>query len=322
MIFSFLKNKKCVSLDFVSAFGKLPIYAEFIKYHMNDLRLHAFDEWCQGAHEFFNKQNGLRFDNSFSDIPNYYFLLNAANSSFCPIIGLMHRSQDLSGRSYPFVTCRFLNNPIAKEHLAAVPFLYQDYFQAARDVFLRASCYQDLDSFVCDLNKLAEKNRNFHKLNVLEEVLEKLKSSTLNDFFQDVLFYNWCERLRGLKELFDKGKVRAVRFLLPKKIRDISLVFILQVLEELIGLHQRAWQVFWGIESNACSQVLIVFEKLQVEDWFMLLDASAMIDSDVFDFLSWQTTEQVAGKDSLSASISLIEAVNIVSAGKMKNNSD
>ena len=104
--------------------GKLPAFADFVRYNATARETLALDEWIH--HGLYHAQQLLRteWDSSFENAPAYSFIFWPENSDRF-LVGHMRPSRDRSGRRYPFVTSLLVDRlryGAQNVHLAPVAF--------------------------------------------------------------------------------------------------------------------------------------------------------------------------------------------------------
>jgi type VI secretion system protein ImpM len=111
--------------------GKLPTFADFVRYNATARETLAFDQWIQ--HGLYYAQQCLRteWDASLEDAPALNFLFWPENSGRF-LVGHLRPSKDRSGRRYPFVVSLIVDRfryGAARAHL--VPIVFASFLERA-----------------------------------------------------------------------------------------------------------------------------------------------------------------------------------------------
>ena len=182
-----LKNsstKDSYNNDPVGCLGKLPIHNEFIKHGINLPELAHLDQWYQSAHRILSQNYGRDVKQLFLQMPHYHYVYYT-NNNINPIIGNVMPSQDLSGRIYPYVVFRILENPLAREFFSTIPIMYADYFAAVYDICLPPWDNKLLPNIFTQINVLNKTANLISRRTTLETCIDLLKKFPYPDKYPD-----------------------------------------------------------------------------------------------------------------------------------------
>ena len=124
-MFGFKRKKREIIYDYdlVGCIGKLPLHAEFIKHHVEIADIAQLDQWYQVAYHQLSRHYGQDLKKIFQSMPAHHFIYMNYK---LPMIGTLISSSDQSGRVYPFVLFRILENPLAQELKFIISSMYQE----------------------------------------------------------------------------------------------------------------------------------------------------------------------------------------------------
>ncbi len=111
----------------INCFGKLPIYADFIKLGSENRELTLFDKWIQEGMHFAKTKLENGFEKSYRGSLHYNFIFQPKNSDKS-IIGILFPGMDKSGRYSPFVVFIITNKYQLNSGLGVFLSYLQDTF--------------------------------------------------------------------------------------------------------------------------------------------------------------------------------------------------
>jgi type VI secretion system protein ImpM len=266
--------------DLVGCIGKLPVHKEFIKHYVTRPKLAHLDQWHQSAFHILRQNYGNEIKTIFSQMPlhNYIYYIN--NSQ--PMIGAVMPSYDQSGRIYPYIVFRILENPLAQEFISALPMMYADYFNAVTTIC--NSCWEnkllpDVFSQIDGLNKTAT---HILRRDILEITVTSLNKLTLNNYWQNISQqYSNLSLESFIQAIFNalnivhetKGKNPwGLRLpLATGNMSNTNIIFWLQLIQSALAKQEIFLQIFWNRESNHHKAALTIFFKPMPANYFTYL---------------------------------------------------
>jgi len=159
--------------------GKLPAFADFVRYNATARETLALDEWLH--HGLYHAQQLLRteWDTSFENSPAYSFIFWPENSDRF-LVGHMLPSRDRSGRRYPFVVSLLVDRlRYGEKNVYLAPAAFASFLENAREFVSLA-----MDGL--DAREIAERTQALSLpvecANSDEEYRRFLQGTTLGDF--------------------------------------------------------------------------------------------------------------------------------------------
>jgi len=250
------ENKRAQRLDYMGAFGKLPVQAEFIKWGMTDPLTRELDLWYQRAYSKLNHALGEQGKYLFSEMPCYQFIYHIPKAQ--PLLGSVFSSRDASGRRYPFVILRRVNHPVATEFFSVIPLVFDDYFSATERFHKQCTEQQTLNQAFQAFNKLALTSYPLSKWPSLEKAWQQSRSHAIP------------EKLQRFKE---DPLPKTYRFDLPRQgdIR-VQVVKYFQCIETNVALRDHTWQLFWQYGGKHHKpHMLFSKQPLPSDDWMVFV---------------------------------------------------
>jgi type VI secretion system protein ImpM len=114
-----------------ACFGKLPVFADFVRCNAAGRETIAFDQWLQQG--LFHGRNyfGAQWDAIFEKAPTYHFVFLPENAGRF-LVGILRPSRDKSDRKYPFQISVLVDRPrFGDVNAHMVPIVFADFFDRA-----------------------------------------------------------------------------------------------------------------------------------------------------------------------------------------------
>ncbi len=137
----------------VSCFGKLPIFADFIRHNANAPEIGALDQWFQEGITV-ARQTNRAWDPEFAKAPPTRFVFVSPETGRL-VIGLWIASVDKPGRRYPFILYRISEQPPLGREGVLAPILYSDFFRQAEELAVGGWKGSDLKSYLARIDALS-----------------------------------------------------------------------------------------------------------------------------------------------------------------------
>ena len=266
----------------VSCIGKVPFYAEFIRFQIVTIESQSFATWVSNLYQSFLPKLSL-FNKEWSAVLPIQFLWKNSNRSF--VLGSVLGSQDSKGRHYPLGIARWSLSPFS------------------------VSFYEALASF--DLNQFqhhATFERALHGLGFLEggaapSLLMKGLQAEQSSFYQLIgIFKSWVLRFNSMRQY--QGIEIPLSNNISCRARLSLIQFWIQLTERLIFTVK--WQqVYWNTERLLISFIPLSEDALvswalekKTGQWISLSDKIA-VDLSVQRALQSQLREPVHNLDEL-----------------------
>ena len=272
-------------------FGKLPKFADFVKFNSGNSELLYFDKWLQNGLQFTRIKLTANFNTEYSaaDMVQFIFPNQSSGNS---LLGTLIPSNDKSGRKYPFIISTPLSNEVGNDNSHLLPLFFEEYFSKSEQIISQLNEVEKLDDIIREIeNKFSqnEVNISYKKLQYQEytniTTTHKLWSRLFGNFDDErkyLLLYNLTEILLPLKNK------PLNNFTLGLKIPIISesefmysnISFWVDVCLTLIGNKNIKPYLFWLKNSNTFENNLILFlSQPPNENFVHLIDQSFLMDN-------------------------------------------
>ncbi|MCH8542075.1 MAG: type VI secretion system-associated protein TagF [Alcanivorax sp.] len=275
-MFGFLKQGKPVRENgeekpVISAFGKLPIRADFIKHRVDDREIRELDQWIQEGYALISRRlNGTQNAPGFPQASVHHAVF-AGTDNRRTVLATIAPGSDRSGRWYPFVIATIARPPSVKQVQAAVPLVYGPFFRHANDVVSQRWRQEPLENLLGCLDAVAEDSVARGRSAMVERELGLLRATSLEvmealaaEFADDPAVFH-----QGVIELISavirRGPARTawgIRLPLPAgDDAEAILVFWLRLMDSLMG---QSWSgsYFWRKRDAAPGYVTIFFRTV------------------------------------------------------------
>ena len=277
-MFGFLKQQRAgaeghtVEKPVISAFGKLPIRADFIKHRVDEREIRELDQWIQEGYALISRRlNGPHNTPGFPQAIVHHAVF-AGTDNQRTVLATIAPGSDRSGRWYPFVLATLARSQSLMQVQAAVPLVYGPFFRHAADIVGQRWRQEPLETLLGCLDAVAEDSVAKGRSAMVERELGLLRATSL-----DVMREMALELGGGDAALFHQGVVDLVsavvrrgpartvwgiRLPLPAgEHAEAGLVFWLRLLDSLLGQNWRG-SYFWRTRDSAFGQVTIFFRRV------------------------------------------------------------
>jgi type VI secretion system ImpM family protein len=250
-MFGFFKKKQPV-LEFknIRAFGKLPGFADFLRYRSADTVAIKVDAWLtQGLSSLMQQgKQGLlesEWDVSLCEkSENTYTLVRVISS------------KDKSGRHYPFVLIAEVENSWLKDYPSSLPGLFQDLYHLAKR--LQGPDINSQQILIDSLLAFEKKSLLLSKREVLEDRIRALKLLT-----QDEAWGHWAKQQEGMdlcgwkaSRVADLRKKSKIELPMSSTQSVSEATYWLQLMEDLCDMREGPLNYYW-ISSESIKKILI-----------------------------------------------------------------
>jgi type VI secretion system ImpM family protein len=166
-------------------FGKLPNFADFIKYNASGEELLTFDKWIQEGILNSKFKFKDRWEEIYKNSPSYNFLYNCHGAKNF-LAGNLFPSKDKISREYPFLTTlRFDKSLITGDQIFQIPLLLKSFSEKMSEIYdfaVKCSNSAELNNFV----ENSEFDFEIHDV-MMDEYKEYLNRTELAYFWDRVL---------------------------------------------------------------------------------------------------------------------------------------
>lgn len=260
------------SKDLVGCFGKLPFQAEFIKLQWAVPEVQTLDRVMQDSYAHINRRQQETAKDQFQDMPLYYFC-HYKNAILQPIAGVIMPSTDISGRQYPFVMTRVINNPLICETPSILPLLYKNYFWAASIFCQTMSELTSITELQAKLKPLKPEQDPADGV-VFKTILHQLGQTHLMAFWQGVVedyagltlphfIQTIADGLDWARERTRRSQAWVLAVPLPHPIEPtLTTTFWLQLIDALLPQTKVKLQCYWNLAQGAYRPTLFLFHEM------------------------------------------------------------
>lgn len=234
--------------DLVGCIGKVPIHREFIKHRVVSAEVANLDQWYQSAFNLASRELNGEFKRQFVKMPRYSFIYTSPASQQ-PLIGSIYPSADLSGRCYPCVFFRSIENPVAHEFQMLMPVLYQDYFSATDELFKSAQSNIELPELFQSVNHLNQTVTSLARKQALQVAIDALHDVRIRDVGIENLDQVLTCAITAILSLKHRSDDTLQGLRLPLSGGELyisSVIFWLQILDVLLVDKSNRWQIYWN----------------------------------------------------------------------------
>ncbi len=179
-------------------FGKLPRFADFIKYNAANAELLSFDKWLQEGITRLKVSTGSRWEKLYTESPCFRFIYHDPATKNI-LTGNMYPSNDKSGRLFPFlVFVRPGSSYSTPREFYLIPVMFKDLFGKADLIFEEIksdlnsgelnSAFESIISGLVKNNNPAADFGNYLRTNSISGFLERNFPSGLRENnFKDLI---------------------------------------------------------------------------------------------------------------------------------------
>lgn len=266
--------------DQVGCMGKLPIHLEFIKHGITHAEIANLDQWYQSAYHHLSRQYGnAEVKNLFAQMPRYHFIYTAPRNRL-PMAGTLISSQDQSGRIYPFVVFRLLENPVAQEFQSIIPLLYQEYYTATKNLCGLSWENYTLPLLFTEINTFNQTAAAISRRGALETTVQTLKSLKLGDYWHGLIQHHPAlslpafvtaslHAISGLKTRISTTQPGGLRIpIINSGDAHAVIVFWLQLIDAALAGKEYRAQIFWHLGNTQNKPMLLVHFKAMPPSYF------------------------------------------------------
>jgi type VI secretion system ImpM family protein len=272
-------------------FGKLPKFADFVKFNSGNSEILFFDKWIQNGLQIAKTKLGADFNSKYSsaDLMQFIFPIQSSGNY---LIGTLIQSNDKSGRKYPFIISTPIDNELGADNSHLIPTTFADYFSHSEQIITQLNEHEKLDEII----SVIENNFHQNEANISHKKLQyqeytnitttnKLWNRLFGNFDDErkyLMMYNLIEILLPLKNK------PLNNFTLGLKIPIVSesefmysnISFWIDVCLTLIGNKNIKPFLFWLKNSKTLENNLVLFlSQPPNENLAHFIDQSFLMDN-------------------------------------------
>ena len=270
-------------------FGKLPNFADFVKFNSGNNEFLLFDKWLQNGIQNSKKKLNEKYDSVYSSSDMLQFIFPNQDKTGS-LVGTLIPSNDKSGRNYPFIISSPIKNNFDNNfHLG--PLAFEDYYSKMRKNIFKFKEIKTQESLINELENMIFLN----EINISNEIInyEEFINSTTTDQFWNDLFGNFDDErkyllLHNLKEiLLPLRRNQINNFTLGLKIPIVnnsnyysSISFWVDICLQFINNRNIQPFLFWNINSKTNENYLILYlNQPPYDNYLHLIDPIILMDN-------------------------------------------
>lgn len=292
MLFGLFKTKKVVN---IGCFGKLPIYADFIKLRSENKELSLFDKWIQEGIHFAKTKLEQNFKEHYRRSLYYNFIFQPKNSDKS-IVGTLFPGMDESGRFFPFVIFIPTDRYQINSRLGIfISYLHDIFFANASDIAKNGWTGLQLNAFLkkyIDREILLNVDKRYK-----EDYNNYIKTETIGSYFNDLhgnfsgenrylIFQNLLDVVNPLsKENFSRFSLGIKFPLSPNQNKHkFQVAFWLDLVSKVFPLKKIFPNLFWSNGKDSTKPNLLCYLNEPFSKHFLsLLDIDSNLDDSMCD---------------------------------------
>jgi len=269
---------KVTDSNFITSgyFGKLPKFADFIKYNAGGDEILVIDNWIQEGLTLAKLKHKNNWKNHFNNTSSIYFIFPFTNTDKITI-GIISPSTDKSGRSFPFIIFGSVKRDLiesTKVHL--LPLNFKEYYESLNEIFKSNSLKEDLSEMKSQTINLSNvtlptnSNENIYDNYLSNSLVENLyqKTSinsdkdteqTLKDLFRDRI--EILEHSPGVNLNFISGTDNDL----------LNICFYIQLLLKIFNRSNFIPAVFWNNRKEDILTLSLFFQKPTPQNFLDLI---------------------------------------------------
>ncbi len=268
-------------------FGKLPHYADFIKYNASNNAVINFDEWIQQGLMIAEERLHNGWSEAYRAAPIYCFLFPSDDKQNI-LMGVMRSSTDLSGRKYPFIALQKITLAELPVHSAYhLPIIYNEFLDRS-EIFIKIAA--DIDKFEyltaqfdqmafsaeCEVDSLIDQYDQF-LLHTTQEEFWHHMGTAFDDTARYLLLKNLNDILLPFRDQNISGCSLGLRFPLSNGNKyHFETAFWIHTSMQICNNFDILPFVFWTAQIPSC---ILFFKKPSVSDYMALIKPDLSWDS-------------------------------------------
>jgi len=252
-------------------FGKLPPYADFIRFNASGKDMRALDSWLQEGLYQAAKHHNQNWDSMYKNSPAYHFVFNPEHSE-SSLIGLYKPSYDKSQRKFPFIISkRLMKTHLHTKYFHHLPLLFMDFFRSSAQILQEDSNDLPADELRErivnikgisneDLESSVENFEKFVSATTLESFLIRLYGS-YGDQRKFLLGYNLFEILSPIRTQKFVQIPLGLRFPLSQNtlFLEYEVCFWIHLCQRILGNNTVLPNLFWQVQDASHFNYLFMY---------------------------------------------------------------
>ncbi len=247
-------------------FGKLPKFADFVKYNASGNEILTIDNWIQEgirSAELKYKNNWKNYYNNTSPI---YFIFPFTGTDRITI-GIICPSNDKSGRIFPFLIFGNMKQDLIKNlQVHLLPLNFKGYFDSITEVYKNNYSTEDLSEMNFQANNLSnstisEKSaENIYDNYLSDTSVERLFENTLNNS-GDNNVHMVNDLFKNRIEIIEHSPAVKINFDTRADYKLLDTCFYTQLLIKIFNRSNFFPAVYWNTTHEELISLTLFFQK-------------------------------------------------------------
>ncbi|MCH8034107.1 MAG: type VI secretion system-associated protein TagF [Bacteroidetes bacterium] len=289
-------------------FGKLPKFADFVKYNASGDEILLIDNWIQEGIRLAKLKYKNNWRNYYNNTSPIYFIFPFTGTNKITI-GIICPSKDKSGRNFPFLIFGNMKQDLIKDlQVNLLPLNFKGYFESITELYNDNYFTEDLSEMKFQINNLSD---SIISANSAENIYDNYLSDTsVEKLYQKTLNISDYSKVRSVNNLF-KNRIEiiehspAVKFNFDSR-TDYKLLdtcFHIQLLLKIFNRSNFFPAVFWNTIHEELINLFLFFQKPTPLNFLDLINTDDESRND--------TTLQKAEEDNQTQDLSSIFKENL-----------
>jgi len=259
---------KVTDTNFITTgyFGKLPKFADFVKYNASGDEILLIDNWIQEGIRLAKLKYKNNWKNYYNNTSSFYFIFPFTNTDKITI-GIISPSNDKSGRSFPFIIFGIIKRDLiesSKVHL--LPLNFKEYYESLNEILKSNSLKKDLSEMKSQTINLsnvtlpANSNENIYynylSNSLIENLYQKTSINSENDTEQTL-----NDLFRNRIEILEHSPAIKFNFNSVTDNDLLNICFYIQLLLKIFNRSNFFPAVFWNNRKENVLTLSLFFQK-------------------------------------------------------------
>jgi len=263
----------------VGCFGKLPIYADFIRYNAGAGEVRILDQWFQEGIHWSKLKLSPKWQEGYASMQPYCFFLTEPGSK-SGLLGVFVPGMDASGRLFPFSIFTMLQSDDIPSNLMFLPVRYRRFLGQAQKLALEGWKEMDVKALTEEVERLG--NLSFPEQTETESEYLKFRDSLPSEKFwnsthdrhgkppdRHALIQGLADVLVPLRNS-KSGLNYGIALPLPyePELKEVGTSLWLDAVFNLLcsssnsssnSAGKKSYSFFWSLEENSNHGILFIF---------------------------------------------------------------
>ncbi len=247
-------------------FGKLPKYADFVKYNASGDEILLIDNWIQEGIRLAKLKYKNNWKNYYNKTSPIYFIFPFTGTDKITI-GIICSSNDKSGRIFPFLIFSNMKRDLIKDiQVHLLPLYFKGYFESITEVYNNNYFTEDLSEMKFQTNNLSD---SIITENSAENIFDNyLADTSVEKLFQQTLNNSAYNKVHTINNLFKK-RIKIIEHSPAVKFNfdyqaDYKLLdtcFYIQLLLKIFNRSNFFPAIFWNTIEEELINLSLFFQK-------------------------------------------------------------